>query len=319
MRLRSDLILLLVALIWGSAFVAQRLVANTIGVFLFNGLRFLIAGVLLLGLARFRWRIERRYLPWVLLAGLLLFFGGGLQQAGMRYTTAGNAGFITTLYVVLVPIILTFWRGMDRLPILRSSRKGLPAMLASSASDRPGGEQGNLSAVPPLTWAAALMAVFGVFLLSGQGRLQLAPGDGLELLGAFFWALHVILVGELARRVDVLSFSIGQYLTSGALNLLVGLAIESAALPGILPAMPSILYVGVFSVALGYTLQAAAQRHAPPADAALLLSMESVFAALFGALLLGEMLSPVQWLGCVLILAAVLLAQWQVLRQPALT
>jgi drug/metabolite transporter (DMT)-like permease len=273
MRLRSDLTLFLVALIWGSAFAAQRVAAEHLGPFLFNGARFLIGGLVLLPLIKFRPRIERGLLPWVGLAGTVLFAASFLQQAGMQYTTAGNAGFITGLYVVLVPVLMLFF--------LRKR-------------------------ISWVTWTAALVATVGTLLLStGGGELKLNPGDALELLGAVAWAVHVLLVGWLARRVDVMSFVIGQNLVSAVLNLVFAGFMDLSTLPGLMPAGWAVIYTGVFSVGVGYFLQGVGQKHAPPTDAALILSLESVFAAIFGFIFLNERLLPLQLLGCGLILAAI--------------
>jgi drug/metabolite transporter (DMT)-like permease len=276
MRLKSDLILLLVALVWGSAFAVQRVAAEHLGPFLFNGLRFIVGAAVLLPLVRFRLKIDRRKLPWVALAGTALFAGSALQQAGLQYTTAGNAGFITGLYVVLVPLVMVIF--------LKQT-------------------------VSWLTWVAALIATSGALLLSTGGDFKLNPGDALELAGAGIWAVHVLLVGWLARRVDVLAFVIGQTLVAAVLNLVFAGFLESSTLPGLVPAGWAIIYTGIFSVGIGYALQGVGQRHAPPADAALILSMEAVFAAIFGFLFLNERLSPVQLLGCGLILAAIVQVQ----------
>jgi drug/metabolite transporter (DMT)-like permease len=282
MRLKADLTLFFVAVIWGSGFVAQRLAAsNHLGAFLFNGGRFLLGALILLPFALPRWKLKPADLPWVGLAGLLLFGGCWLQQAGMQYTSAANAGFITGLYVVLVPMLLAlFWRQKVRL----------------------------------LAWIAAGLAVFGIWLLSAQGKFRLAPGDGLELIGSLLWAFHVILVGRLSQRIDVLPFSVGQFLVSGVLNLIAGGLFELHSLSVLPLVWPAVLYSACLPIALGFTLQVAGQKHAPAADAAILLSMEAVFAALFGFAWLGEGLSTGQVAGCALMLTAMLLAQFN--RQP---
>ncbi|MEW5872793.1 MAG: DMT family transporter [Chloroflexota bacterium] len=279
-RVRADLTLLLVAVIWGSAFVVQRLAALQVGVLLFNGLRFLLGALVLLP---FAWRgapsaPKKRKMNalGVLLAGALLVGGAGFQQAGLQYTTAGNAGFITGLYVVLIPIFLTLgWRERPRAAI----------------------------------WVAALLAVCGLFLLSTGGSLRLNPGDILELAGAVFWALHVILVGRMVQRMHVMRLAAGQYLACGVLSALAGLAFEPVSFAALADGWWAIAYTGILSVGLGYTLQAVGQRVAPPADAAILLSMEAVFAALFGWLFLTELLTASQLLGCGLMFGGVLLAQ----------
>jgi len=276
-RLKADLTLFLVAAIWGSSFAVQRQVASSTGPFLFNGSRYLLAGLLLLPLVRFRIRVKARSWLWMLAAGTILVGGSVLQQAGMQWTTAGNAGFITGLYVVFIPLmILAVWR----------------QRLAWTV------------------WVAAAVAALGIFLLSANGKFVLAPGDGLELAGSVLWAAHVILVGKAMQRLDALPFAIGQYLVAGVLNLAIGLVVEPGTLPGLVGAWWAIAYVGVFSVAIGFTLQAVAQKHAPPTDASLILSLESVFAAIFGFILLGETLQPLQWLGAGLIMASIILSQF---------
>jgi drug/metabolite transporter (DMT)-like permease len=283
-RLQADLALLSVAAIWGSAFVVQRLAAVEVGVYLFNGLRFLLAALVLAPLAATRVLtgpkmpgISRRSLPGVVLVGLLLAGAAALQQAGLQYTTAGNAGFITGLYVVLIPVFLAlFWRQRLRRTI----------------------------------WLAALLAVIGLYLLSTGGELRLNRGDLLELAGAVLWALHVIFTGRLVQRLDVLHFAVGQYLVCGLVSLALGLIFEAQTLPALVEYSWAIAYAGLISVGLGYTLQAVGQRIAPPADAAILLSLEAVFAALAGWIFLGEILTPLQLLGCGVMLAGMLLAQY---------
>jgi len=279
-RLQADLTLLLVAAIWGSAFVAQRVAAQQMGAYLFNGLRFILAVLVLLPLARTNASREqgissRDWLA-VALAGVLLFLGATLQQLGLRYTTAGNAGFITGLYVVIIPIVLAA-----------------------------GGRQRPRRPV----WAASLLAASGLFLLSTGGRFRLAPGDALELVGACMWALHVIWIGRLVQRLPILPLAIGQNLACGLLSLGASALIENNTLPMIVSAWAPLVYTGLLSIGVGYTLQASAQRLAPPADAAIILSLEAVFAALGGWLWLDERLTALQLLGCALMLGGMLLAQ----------
>ena len=275
-RWKADLALLLASVIWGTAFAVQRVAAQVGSIFMFNGLRFMLGLLVLLPLTGLRWKFSRRDWGLVLLAGTLLFGGSALQQMGMQSTTAGNAGFITTMYVVLVPIVLFVgWR------------------------ERPHW----------LAWVATLLALTGAFLLSTGGEFALRPGDLLELLGAFFWSLHVVLVGKFAPRVDPIRFSAGQFLVGGGLNLAAGLVFErsiSIFQPAVLGGL---LYTGIFSVGVAYTLQVVGQRYTPPAHAALILSLEGVMAALFGWWWLGEGLLPVQLVGCALIFAAIMLAQ----------
>ncbi len=275
-RLRADLTLLLVAFIWGFAFIAQRIAVRYVGVFLFTSARFLIGGLVLLLLCRRKTFSMRKDFHWILLAGSILAAGSALQQAGLVTTTAANAGFITGTYVVFVPLLLfAFWRQRSHWVI----------------------------------WTSAVVTLAGIFLLSGAGALQIHGGDALELAGAVVWGFHVIIIGMAVKKVDVVVFSAGQFLVAGVLNLIPGMIFEHALLPGFSQAWLPVLYAGLISTGVGFTLQAVGQRNTPPADSAIILSMEAVFAALFGWILLAEQLSPVQILGCLLIFIAILAVQ----------
>jgi drug/metabolite transporter (DMT)-like permease len=284
MRFKADLTLLVVAIVWGSAFVAQRVAGQLASVYLFNAARYLLAAIVVLPFAvkashaaRPVYVIPREQYKWMFLVGSVLFAGSAVQQAGLMYTTAGNAGFITSLYVVLVPVLLFLvWR----------------------------------EKVHWISSAALVLAGAGAFLLSTGGQFRMRSGDVIELAGALFWTLHVIMLGKYASRYEPLSFSVGQLIVCSFLNLGVGLLVERSV-PTSLPFLGGIAYTAFFSLGLCYTLQIWAQRHTPPADAALILSLESVFAALSGWLLLDERLALVQTCGCVLIFVAVLLSQFR--------
>jgi drug/metabolite transporter (DMT)-like permease len=209
-------------------------------------------------------------------AGAVLFISSAVQQAGLLTTSAGNAGFLTSLYVVLVPFVLLL--GWGQRPPLR-------ALLA------------------------VLMAAVGAFMLSTAGRFAFRSGDALELVGAAFWALHVVLLGKFAAAYEAISFSIGQLVVCSVMNWTVAAVIEPVPLPASAILLVAVLYTAIFSLALGYTLQIWAQRHTPPTDAAIILSLESVFAALAGAMVLAERLLPIQIGGCALIILAAVLAQ----------
>lgn len=275
MRLKADLTLLLVAILWGSAFAAQRVAGLLGSVFFFNAARFLLAGLILLALS-IRRKISSQQLVWVTVTGTILFLAGALQQAGLVTTRASNAGFITSLYVVIVPIVMLIgW-----------------------------GERPHWLAV-----GAVLLAGFGAFLLSTGGSMRIQTGDALELGGALFWSLHVVIVGKFSPQFDAISFSSGQLLVASALNLVCAALFEHSAIPLTMPMLGAIVYTAFISLGLGYTLQIWGQRHTPPTDAAILLSLESVFAVLGAWVLLDERLSAIQILGCVIILAAVILSQ----------
>ena len=284
MRLKADLTLLVVSIIWGSAFVAQRVAGQMGSVYLFNGARYLLAALVVLPLAlrvkrkdKPSWTMSRDQYKWMIVAGFLLFLGSAFQQAGMVYTTAGNAGFITSLYVVLVPIALFFvW-----------------------------GEKPHWMSI-----VAVGLAGVGAFLLSTGGKFEVKAGDALELLGALFWTFHVIVLGKFASKFEAMSFSVGQLFVCAILNLSVGIFAEPM-MSFNWPLIFAIAYTALFSLGLCYTLQVWAQRHTPPADAALILSLESVFAVISGWLILNERLVLIQIFGCVLIFIAVVLSQFK--------
>jgi drug/metabolite transporter (DMT)-like permease len=275
-RIKADLMLFITALIWGSVFAIQRIASQTAGVFPFNATRFLLGALILLCVVRFRWKPQGKQWLWIVLAGTLLLAASAFQQAGLRTTTAANAGFITGAYVVVIPFILSIF-------------------LKQHISWR--------------AWLAAGMTAVGVYMLSAGSELHLNPGDALELAGTFMWALHVIIVGKAMQKMDVMTFAIGQYLVVGLLGLIPALTLERSAISGLPGMWWAVIYAGVLSIAVGFTLQASAQKVAPPTDAAILLSLEAAFAALFGWWWLGESLQPLQWLGCAVILAAILISQ----------
>ena len=272
------------ALVWGSTFVPCKIAAASLGALFFNGLRFLLGALFVLSMAGRRLRgLSLQEVGGGALVGFVLFAGAAFQQAGLAFTTAGKAGFITGLYVVLVPLLLAlFWR----------QRSGWNA------------------------WVASLLAATGLFLLSAEGRLSLAPGDGLVLVAAALYSLHVILIDRLVGRTEPLRLAAMQYLACGLYSLAVGLVLESPSWEALRPVWWTVLYTAVFSVVVGYTLQMLGQRDAPPTVAAVMMSLESVFAALFGGWLLGERLAPIQWLGGGLMLLGMVLAQVPV-RRPA--
>jgi len=293
--LRADLLLLATAAIWGVAFVAQRVGMDHVGPFTFNGVRFALGSLSLLPLVGIEnrrgsgaWKIGYKIAgPGVLLAGSALFLGASFQQVGLVYTTAGKAGFITGLYVVIVPILGLLWH------------------------QKP--DTG--------TWIGAILAAAGLYLLSVTEAFTIAFGDLLELFGAFFWAGHLLIIGWLSPRMPAIRLACLQYACCALLSLATALLFESIAWSAIRAAAVPILYGGLASVGVAYTLQVVAQKDAPAAHAAILLSLEAVFAALGGWILLGETLSLRGILGCGLMLAAMLVSQLHlfvaVRRRPA--
>lgn len=279
--LRADILMLITAAIWGAAFVAQRLGMDAIGPFLYTGLRFALGALVLLPLLYLLPRGEhhepmnRGLLLGGVLMGLALSLGINLQQVGLLFTSVTNSGFITGLYVIIVPL----------LGLLLGHRTGMG------------------------TWIGALLAVGGMFLLSVGDNFQVARGDWLQLAGAVVWGVHVLLVGFFASRHDPVRLAILQFITCTVISLALALVLEDIRLDAIVSAGPAILYGGVIAVAIGYTLQVVAQKHAIASHAAIILSLEAVFAAIAGALMLSESLHARGYLGCALMFVGMLVAQ----------
>ena len=210
-----------------------------------------------------------------ILAGLFLFGGATLQQIGLVYTTAGKAGFITGLYVVIVPLA----------GLLFGQKPGRGGM------------------------AGAVLAAVGLYLLSVTEAFRLAPGDFLELCGAFLWAGHVLILGRVSPGSDPMKLACVQFMVCAFLSLLTGVFVETCTWDCLVGSAVPILYGGLLSVGLAYTLQVVAQKNTPPVHAAIILSSEAMFAALAGWIVLGEVLSPRALCGCGLMLLGMLLAQ----------
>jgi drug/metabolite transporter (DMT)-like permease len=285
-RLGADAALFSVAILWGSAFVAQGLAARRGIAYLYNGASFLLAAALLVPLAIRRLRMApaplssgslRRLALVSAATGAILFAATALQQVGLLDTELANAGFLTSLYSVITPFLL--W-------ILFRER---PASL---------------------DLVAVLVAALGAWLLStGGAGLRARPGDAFELAGAFFWALHFVAIAKLGSSLDTLAYAAGQFLVCGVLNLGLGLIVEPAAVLLEGPVALAVLYRAILSIGVGYTVQVWGQKRTPPTDAALILGLEAVFAAAAGWLALGQALSPPRVAGCAAILAGVAVAQ----------
>lgn len=283
---KSDLLLLLASAIWGFAFVAQRKGMEFIGPFTFNGIRFALGSLWLIPFlspkrsgsvptTELQTSVKMNPVFAGILLGILLFGGASLQQIGIVYTSAGKAGFITGLYVIIVPIFGIFLKKPST----------------------------------PIIWIAAILATVGLYLLSVKGDFTISKGDLLVLLSAFFWAGHVQFIDWLVNRYQPLLLAFLQFITCSVLSLLAALYFETIDLSLIWKAVIPILYAGLLSVGMGYTLQLLGQREAHPSHAAIILSLESVFAVLGGFVLLNELMQFKELLGCSLMLCAMILSQ----------
>ena len=290
--LRADVLMLIAAAIWGFAFVAQRVGMETMGPHFFNAIRFFIGA---LALTPALWFLSKKkiksdksrvttsqLLVAGSLAGILLFGGAAFQQVGIQYTTAGKAGFITGLYIFFVPLIGIFF-----------------------------GQKTGFG-----TWLGAIMALVGLYLLSFSDGLSLnfdnsveLKGDLLELACAVFFAGHVLIIGYLAKKIDPVKLSIIQFFVAGLLSLGIAISFELITWTMITATLIPLLYAGVMSTGVAYTLQVVAQQHAHSSHAAIILSLEGAFALLGGWLLLDEQLPARGLLGCALMLAGMLFSQ----------
>ncbi|HNX44403.1 MAG TPA: DMT family transporter [Bacteroidales bacterium] len=282
-RPKAIAMLWLTAAIWGFAFVAQRAGMVHVGPFIFNGLRFLLGSLSLLPLIFWLNHREKKKVLLIspglfrggLAAGIVLFVAASLQQAGIVYTQAGKAGFITGLYVLIVPAIGIF---------------------LGQITGR------NL-------WIGAAVAVAGLFLLAFRGPLIIEKGDLLVLVSAFFWAVHVQLINSLVKKLPALPLSAMQFAICGILSLAVSSFFETT-LPGdIFKASVPLLYGGLLSVGVAYTLQVVAQKYVHPAYASIILSFETVFAVIGGWLILHESMTFRNLAGCLLMLTGILIVQ----------
>ena len=277
--------MLLAAAIWGFAFVAQREGMETMGPFLFNAARFFIGSAVLFPLV---WYLSKKnktptnketstkkLLIAGTIAGLFLFLASSFQQVGIQYTTAGKAGFITGLYIFFVPLIGIFF----------GQRTGSG------------------------TWLGAFIAVIGLYLLSINDDFSIARGDLLQLICAVFFAAHILVVGYVAKRMDPLKLSLIQYVVSGVLSFFIAIAVEVITWQMIVDTAIPLLYAGVMSIGVGYTLQVVAQQHAKSSHAAIILGLEGAFAVLGGWLILDENLSTRGLIGCGLMLSGMFLSQ----------
>jgi drug/metabolite transporter (DMT)-like permease len=290
--LKSNLLLLLTAVIWGFAFVAQRAGMEFLGPFTFNTARFTLGSLSLIPLLllnqkrkfkkeKFLSLKDRKLLIAGLAAGTALFLGAAFQQGGLVYTDAGKAGFITGFYVILVPILGLF--------------------ISQKTSF--------------LTWLGATVAIVGLFLLSVNETLEVNIGDILVLIGAFFWAIQILVIGHYSTRIDPLQLAFSQFLVCALLSLIVALFTETIIIQNLLLAYVPILYAGFFSVGIAFTIQVVAQREAHPANAAIIMSLEAVFAVLGGWLILNESIPIRGLLGCLLMFVGMIVSQLYLFKE----
>lgn len=286
-KIVSNLLLLLVAFIWGTAFVAQSKGTDHVGAFTFNALRSVLGGISLLPIiivmnkkndnTNSKETNSSSPIKGGIICGIFLFAGSTFQQMGIAHTTAGKAGFITALYIVIVPLLGLFV-----------------------------GKR-----VKPLIWVCVAAAMAGFYLLCVNEDFSISKGDILVLICAFSFSLHIIVIDYFnSKGTDGVKMSCIQFFTAAALSLIFMIIFENPTFENILGAKTAIFYAGVMSSGVGYTLQIVAQKNADPSAATLLLSMESVFAALAGWVLLNETLSGKEFAGCLLVFTAVIAAQF---------
>lgn len=280
---QANLILLITALIWGFGFVAQRMGMDHLGPYAFNVCRFLVGALSLLPLLFFLRKkgsastdFNPSFWKFSIFAGFALFGGATLQQVGIQYTTVGKAGFITGLYVVIVPILgLCLRQKIGRWTVI-----------------------------------GCILAVLGLYLLSIKQDFSIGWGETLVLIGAFFWAVHVQVIGAANKRnLNPMKLALVQYLVCAALNLLLSLLFETFLFDQVILASGAILYAGIVSVGIAFTLQVIAQKKVDPSRAAIILNLEAVFAVLAGWLFFTELLTIKEWLGCSLMFLGMILSQ----------
>mgnify|MGYP005973051099 FL=1 len=285
---KGSIMLLITSIIWGTAFVAQSEGMNYVEPFTYNAMRTLLGGVVLIPvMILFRFSDKRNgkeksscslknTVIGGICCGIALFIASSFQQAGIAHTTAGKAGFVTALYIVIVPMIGIFLH------------KKMPLRM----------------------WLFIAIALAGFWLLCIKQDIGISSGDLLVFLGAIFFAVHITVIDYFNKKnTDGVLMSCIQFFTAGLLMLICMFIFEKPTIPNIMGAGGTILYAGILSCGVAYTLQILGQKHTNPTLATMLMSLESVFAALSGWLILGERLSIKEFIGCVLIFAAVILAQ----------
>ena len=286
--LKADLILLLVAAIWGFAFVAQIKGMDHMGPFFFNATRFALGGFSLWPLYFYQEKKAKQNPQqspfndqllkiWGPVLGVILFFASSMQQVGLQYTTAGNSGFITGLYIILVPVL------------------GIALGQATRLN----------------TWVGGLVAAAGLYFLTVSHELSLNKGDLITLGSALMYAIHILILSRISRDVHSLRLSMIQFFTCAAMSFVVALALEPISLDAIGKTFIPLLYTGLLSTGVAFTIQIIGQRDAIASHAAIILSLEAVFAVVGGWLILNEQLGLRGLAGCSLMLLGMFVSQLQ--------
>jgi drug/metabolite transporter (DMT)-like permease len=292
--IKSNSILLLTAAIWGFAFVAQRVGGKYIGAFTFNAVRFALGSISLLPIILFQNKSNKDYIKSGelkkvigvgIIAGIIIFLGSSFQQLGLVYTGAGKAAFITGLYIVIVPILSIFLKQYISIN----------------------------------SWLGAIIAVIGLYFLCVTDKFFISHGDFLELICAFFFAVHILLIDHFSGKFDAVKLAFFQFLTCSVVSFIAALLFEKITLASIYQAAVPILYGGILSSGVAYTLQIVGQKNAEPSQAAIIMSMESVFGTIGGVLILKESFGIKGILGCLLMLTGMLLAQLKSSKDKAIT
>lgn len=276
----SSLLLFMAACIWGVAFVAQSVGMDYMGAFTFNGVRFLIGGTVLLPLVftrreKIRQTPVRVTLKGGVCCGLVICAASAFQQIGIQYTSVGKAGFITTLYIILVPVFGLFLH----------------------------------KKAPGKVWAAAAIAAAGLYLLCVRESFSVGKGDALVFVCAVLFTVHILVIDYFSPKADGVALSCIQFFTAGIICTVIAFLTEKPAVEQLTAGAVPLLYAGVMSCGIAYTLQIIGQKALEPTVASLILSMESVISVLAGWVILGQALSRKELFGCALVFAAVILVQ----------
>lgn len=276
------------ALIWGTAFAFQSMAMDYLEPFTFNGIRTLLGAVVLIPLIIYTDRQRKKlgvhpkntdnriFIAGGIICGIFLFAASSMQQIGINETSsAGKAGFLTALYIVMVPILGIFLK----------------------------------KRVEPKIWISVVIAVIGTYFLSVKEGFSMEIGDIYIIIGAFLFSIHILFIDKYSSITDAIKLSFMQFLTAGTISMIAAFILETPRMDAVMQAWLPILYAGVMSSGVAYTIQIIGQRDTSPAVASLIMSLESVFAALAGWVILNERLSPKELFGCTMVFAAVIIAQ----------